>query len=317
MPPVRASVAGVVLAAMLVGCAASPDASYGLRMRSSQQCVRVAIVPEEGPPPTQHAGQDDELAAIGYPARAAAIAGIIGVDGLLLRLDALSPRDDGLDALRVRQRAIERILLAMMDVQSVLAEIACEQARGEQVRAGLEGLAGRRAQRYALAGIVVSAISAIASGGLAIARPESNAANVVGIVGGTAEGTAGIAGLAEGEGEPFETRRNMLRDVWAGSGDTQLFPASVWRFLNRAESGDAPGVSVRTELLSVWRADERLDDPQSREDAQRIALLFGEGGRYTPELLQLREALLDLLQARVWLMSQDLDALLREVVKRE
>jgi hypothetical protein len=315
--PIRARVAGAVLAAMLAGCAASPDAGYALRMRSSQQCVRVAISPEADPPPPRSEARAAALAAAGYPERAGTIAAIIGVDRLLLRLDAIDPHVDAITALRVRQQAIERILLAVMDVQSVLAEIACEQARGEQLRAGLEGIAGRRAQRYALAGVLIGAVSAIASGGLAIARPESDAANVVGIVGGAAEGSAGVAGLAGGGGEPFETRRNMLGDVWEGRADTRLFPATVWRFLDEAESGAARELSVRAELIAVWRADERLDDPAAPDDAQRIALLFGAGGRYTSEMLQLREALLDLLQARVWLMSQDLDALLREVVKRE
>jgi hypothetical protein len=311
----RAPITCAAVAALLAGCAATSDPGYALRMRSSQQCVRVAMVTDDAPPASPRASSE-ALVAAGYPERAATIASLIGVDGLLLRMQATSPETEPFAALRVRQQAIERILLANIDVQSVLAEIACEQARGEQLRAGLEGAAGRRAQRYALAGILIGAVTAMASGGLALVRPEADAANVVGILGGAAEGGAGVAGLAEGTGETFETRRNMLRDLWDGRAETTLFPATVWRYLNQAESAEAADLSVRAELLAAWRADERLNDPASADDARRIALLFGEGGRYTPELLQLREALLDLLQARVWLMSQDLDALLREVVKR-
>jgi hypothetical protein len=83
--------------------------------------------------------------------------------------------------------------------------------------------------------------------------------------------------------------------------------------LNDAASAEDPELTVRSDLVRRWRADERLDDPQSTADARRIALVFGDGGRYTPDDLQLREALLDLLQARVWLMHQDLDLLLRKV----
>jgi hypothetical protein len=64
------------------------------------------------------------------------------------------------------------------------------------------------------------------------------------------------------------------------------------------------------------RADERLGEPGSSAEAERVALILGTGGRYTIDDLRARDAMLDLLEARVALLNQDLQSLLREVAAR-
>lgn len=220
------AVAGGFVAATLAGCASSPDAGYALRARTSQQCIRVVLHAQDAPARPRQESQDvaRSLAEL-YPRRAVEIARIIDVDRLLLELESQHPLRDPVSALQVRQQLVERILLAAIDVQSVLAEIECEQSRGDQLRAGLEGIAARRSQRFALVGILVGASTALVSGAVALARPESDVASIVGILGGSGEGAIGVAGLAEGHGDLLETRRNMLRDIWDGRAETKLFPA--------------------------------------------------------------------------------------------
>lgn len=304
---------GCALVVFLAGCAATPDAGNDPRLRLAPTCARIAAQEASRAAPAVETVPAAEAALrnAGYAPRALQVARLVQVDGLLAQLaDGGAP---ALEALALQQRVNQRILLAMIDVQSVLAELDCEQARGERLRAALDGAAGRRAQRYSLFGIVTGALTAIASGGLAIARPESDVGNWAGIIGGTAESAIGVAGLADGGRARLDTPRNLLHEVWSGN-DSRIFPATVWRFLNGFEAADMPGRTLREGLVQRWRADERLG--ADREGERRIALLFGDGGTYGSDDLQLREALLDLLQARVWLMHQELELLMREVVAR-
>lgn len=104
----------------------------------------------------------------------------------------------------------------------------------------------------------------------------------------------------------------MLGDVWEGGGRARAFPPSVWRFLTKAERPERPGETVRAGLLAEWRGNPRVAGVDAGNQRMR-ALLFGTGGRYSPEDLQLRDALFDLLRARIWLMNQDLQLLFHEV----
>lgn len=216
-----------------------------------------------------------------------------------------------LQRLQLRQAITDRILLATLDVSSSLAEVTCEGQRGNELRDRLQRIEDRRAQRLTLATIMVGALTAVTSGGLSLAGAAGG--DLAGIIGGTAE--AGVAttlvfGGASGE---LRTERNLLRDVWERPERSSLFPATLWRFLTRPH-GSEPSIAER--LRADWQAGERLGPAGSREERDRIDLLFGPGGPYIVEDLELRDATIDLLRASISLMSQDLRGLLEEVLQR-
>jgi hypothetical protein len=98
-------------------------------------------------------------------------------------------------------------------------------------------------------------------------------------------------------------------------GAVTLFPDTVWRYLNRAgldQDGRAMG-SVADAVLAEWRAGNRFGPPGSEEERERVALLFGPGGTYSLDDLEVREALIELLMAGVGLMQRDLRLLLAEL----
>lgn len=248
---------------------------------------------------------------------AAAIAETIGaLEPLrqLVALDAETPRGaDDLRRLRLRQAITDRILLAMLDVSSNLAEVTCEGQRGNELRDRLQRLEEQRARRLNLAAIMAGALTAVVSGGLSLAGAAGG--DVAGIVGGTAE--AGVAttllfGSATGE---LWTERNLLRDVWERPDRSSLFPATVWHFLSRPPGSDPGQPSIAERLREEWQAEGRLGPAGSQEQRDRIALLFGPGGLYTVGDLELRDATIDLLRASISLMNQDLRALLEELLR--
>ncbi len=66
-------------------------------------------------------------------------------------------------------------------------------------------------------------------------------------------------------------------------------------------------------MIAEWLVGDRFGPPGSAEERARVALLFGPGGTYTVEDLDVRESLLELLETSVALMNRDLRALLAEL----
>lgn len=342
---------GLTVAASLLagGCASGPTpvGQRSAQQKSAFSCVRLPKPGQQpggaaqaGSSPQQPAAarqagaspQDGPAASATRAAQPVSLPGFsdeavrtardIGVLPLLERFAALPGYEAATsDALRAqsmhtRQRLSDRVLLALLDVQGVLAELECERDRGSRVQFILAEAQGRRDRRLALSGLVVGALTTILSGGLALGVPDSNGADVVGILGGSAEAGVGAAGLSGEATAQLRTERNALREVWDGSGggDSPVFPPTVWRLFTKP--GDAREPSVREALVAQWRATDQLDDAPEDERRRRVELLFGEGGRYTSDDLQLRETLLDSLQARIWLISIQLERLMREILLR-
>jgi hypothetical protein len=236
--------------------------------------------------------------------------------GVLPELAAIvTARERGLSSeqmLMARQVLMERIMLTMLDVASVTGEIDCENERSAQLRDQLRKSEEQRLRSLTVAGLVLGAATAILSGGIALYSPDAASANVVNVVGGTAQAGTGFATLSHAPKGALRHDRNLLADLWTGKPGSDMFPASVWRFLNEVEDHQS-GTLLRQRLIEQWKAGERLGPSGSDEERQRVELIFGQGGEYTIEDLQARDAILDQLEATVKLLYQDLALLLREL----
>ena len=310
-----------LLAALLTGgCVAKPATSGDPARHAAAPGCAPRTRPALVLPPLvgDLRGAAGGVAAAAFSPGAVDTADAIGALGPLRRLveldaGALHAATD-LRRLRLRQTITDRILLAMLDVSSSIAEINCEGERGNELRDRLRRIEESRARRLNLATIMVGALTAVVSGGLSLAGAAGG--DIAGIVGGTAE--AGVAttllfGSASGE---LRTERNLLSDVWNQREQSSLFPATVWRLLTRRPGNEPNQPSVAERLRAEWQAGERLGPAGSQEERDRISLLFGPGGLYTVEDLELRDATVDLLQASISLMNQDLRGLLEELLGR-
>lgn len=328
IPSMPVMAAALLCVALLAGGCASTDGPVGNRAPTADADRLCAPRPGErrGPagggdvPAEVQPGASERLAARGFSRSAVEIAEVIGAAEPLSRLAALEA--DGapgiateLRALRLRQAVMDRITLAMLDISGSLAAIDCEGERGDQLRVRLQGAETRRALRLGLASIMVGALTAAASGGLSVAG-AATAGATAGIAGGVTEASVGASllfGSASGE---LRTERNLLRDIWERPARSELFPPSVWRFLTRRPGGDPGGATVAEIVVAEWRAAELLGRDGAEAERARASLLFGPGGTYTVEELEARDAMLDLLEASIALMSRDLRVLLGELPAR-
>ncbi|MDO9713345.1 hypothetical protein [Paracraurococcus lichenis] len=326
--PTRLSAAALALT-LLGGCASSsgPKVEEAARSGFDRVCAPVTRArhttgTEAAPPLETLRAASDRLEARGFSRDAIDIAEVIGALPLLEQLlaaeaDAARTRSSGteLRLLRFRLAVSDRIQLAMLDVSSTLAVIDCEGERGDALRVRLQAAEDRRARRLGLASILIGATTAALSGGLSLGGASAGG-DIAGIVGGTSEASVATALLFGETSGRLRTERNLLREVWARPPRSELFPRTVWRYLTRRPL-DAPDRPTPAETVAAeWRAGERFGPPGSQAERDRTALLFGPGGVYTVQELEMRDAMLDLLEASIALMSEALRVLVIELAER-
>ncbi|MBY0339402.1 MAG: hypothetical protein K2X11_22505 [Acetobacteraceae bacterium] len=288
-----------ILLLPLLGCATRPDRE-GMR-DTAPGCV----IPEAAAPaPVVEVPPLPWLSE-----RSNAVAASIGALPALHGLGTPVRGNEALRRLALRQEVTERVLLALLDVSSTLAMIDCEGERGDQLRTRLQAAESRRARQLGIASIGLGAATAVVTGGLSFVG--NNAVAIAGITGGLAEASAGAALLLGGADGQLRHPRNLLREAWERPARSTLFPAVVWRHLSRRDAGQE--LSELDALVLSWRQDGLLGAEGTPAAARREALLFGDGGRYDVSALEARDAMLDLLEARVALMSRDLRNLLLEL----
>lgn len=263
----------------------------------------------ELPPPAP--GQVDRLLQAGFSGEAIDMAEAIGV---LDRMQALVETErrpgNGVPVILARQAVTDRVLLALLDVQATLATIDCEGERADQLRGQLQRNEARRARNLGLAGILVGAGTAALTGGLSLAASAAatNTVGVIGIVGGSAEAAVASLLLYGGASGVLRTRSNLLAEVYRHPQQSTLFPPIIWRYLTRR---DGPGMpSIAEEIVAEWRSAGLLEEPEGDEP------LFRAEAQLAIEDLERRDAMLDLTEARIALMSRDLRQLLEEVTSR-
>jgi hypothetical protein len=300
---VRAALA-LACALPLLGCGLGErrvtdvgDSFCASRLRAS-----VAHLPAPAP------GEAERLLAAGFSAEAIETAEAIGVLGRMQALAETERRPgNGVPVILARQAVTDRVLLALLDVQATLATIDCEGERADQLRGQLQRNEARRARNLGLAGILIGASTAALTGGLSLAGSTA-AGDTAGIIGGASE--AGVASLllfGSGSGM-LRTRANLLAEIYRQPAQSSLFPPIVWRYLTRR---DAPGeTNIAEEIVAEWRGAGLLEEAEADDP------LFRPEARLTIDELERRDAMLDLTEARIALMSRDLRQLLEEVTSR-
>jgi hypothetical protein len=308
MPGRSARAAVLLVGLLLAGCAGDPVPVASGRGAVDRSCAPSGPTGQNLPDPLSLPEAERQaiaarLAALDYPPAAIRIATVIGALSELRDLaaaEAATGPDAALRWLRLRQVITERVLLAMLDVSSALAEIDCEGERGDQLRERLQRADTTLIRRLGLAGVMLGAATAAVTGGLSLAG--AGGGDIAGIVGGTAEAAVSGSVLFVGSSAEFRTPRNMVAEIRDRPERSAVFPPVVWRYLMRG----GPEGSTAATLAADWAEGDRA----------RFALLSGPSGRYTVEDLEARDGMLDLIETNVARMSQELRSLLGALLAR-
>lgn len=308
-PALRSLVAAACLCALLGGCA-STSGPRAEPPRAAAECGRPGM--RHLPLPAVTLSEEDEQKSP-LSKRGTRTAQTIGVLPLVLQWHAQQGNSVGalIQRMSLRQQIMDRITLTGFEVASVIAELNCEDERNDQLRDRLLSQENERLRNLTVAGMVIGAVTAISSGALQLAD-NNTAGNIISMVGGTSEVGIGIAALNSGDVGNLNHRRNILGDIWHERANQETFPPVVWNYLTTRSSKTRN--TVRENLISLWRASGRLGELDSEEEQRRIALIFGEGGQYNADELKTRETMLDLLEAHVSLLNQDVAELATELI---
>lgn len=225
--------------------------------------------------------------------------------GLLDLLEAWPPFEEGLDKERyalamisLRQAVSHRLALAASAVMSTRAAIDCEAARSDHVADALIETHQEISKQALFAVFASDIFIGILPGSLMLAGKNIavEASQVFGGVAGTGFGSVDAVLHID---QNFQHPRNFLRELWEGPDESQLFPPSIWRFLNDP-SEENPHQTVREALLARWHAEGRWDKPHVASKATgESAILFGDGGQYGERLLRMRAEMLRQLGSEV------------------
>ncbi len=270
--------------------------------------------------PSSARREKEELQKAGqlYSPVAVHIADVMDLSDSLNRLARLEDEQGhAADIDRARRKLTTRLQMAVLEVDSLAAEIECEVHRADEVQDNLRRVQAERQTSQTIAAVVLGGATNIITGGIGLATPVGNAPYIVSITGGVLETLFGTSANFTKVRQEFRHSRNHLGAIWNGSEDRDYFSPGVWRFLTDPDIRDLEGHSLRDMLLKVWREEGWVGEPGSQTEQERTALLFGQGGTYDADELHIREIMLQQLQSSIRLIHQDLETLLREVLIRQ
>lgn len=326
MRPCLAAALGL-MSALSIGCTTLPTEAPGRTPDKSvsKSCARTEVEAnrqdyredaQQALPPGHLDQSSGRLSA-----RSQTTAAIIGADGIVARLLELESRTverdlaTRVDLLMLRQALSDRVLLAMLDLSRLRSESDCERERGDVLRGNLQQVADRRQRAWTIAGVVFGAMTSIVSGGLGLAGLDTGA-NATNVAGGLISAYSGMAAISDDGRIAMQTGRNLLRDLYLGPEQSDIFPPSTWRYLNRPLRTVGAEATVREDLIRQWYRSGVLGEPGSEAEQRRLALLTGEGGAYEVGDFAARNQMLDLFNTTLSSMNDDIEFMLRELTQR-
>jgi hypothetical protein len=255
---------------------------------------------------------------------ASEVARIIGVDSDIARLSELAAAENSnsgstasLEELTLRQRITEGVVVASLDVDSVLGEVDYEREQSVELRSILRARRDRAIGSTNVAVLAAGTGLGIVGGLLEFSTLTSDAGNAINFAAGGISTAFSLHGFRQVHGgrRPGWVLPNMLA-AFFGRPEEQhsYYPDDVWSYLSSVPLGKGTQATRKQLLLDSWREAHRLgvlDSPQSK---QRIALLTSTDAadkKLNIDVLNERAAMLADVADQVVQMKQDLAEILR------
>jgi hypothetical protein len=294
-------------------------------MRAKTRLVQVTLTVSALLPlivPAVCLAQETDRLKLSPPALQAAR--IIGVEPLLTRLSSLTAARElgatgmSLEELSLHQQITEAVVVASLDVDSVVDQIDNERAQIVELQSILLARRQRSIGTTNLATLALSTGLGAVSGVLQFSDTTKGVGNAIGFAAGGLSTLLSFHSLRQqhSEGRPGWVLPNMLAPLLSEPQEQNVYTADTWAYLNSAPEGTSSQASRREQLLAQWRRAGRfapLDSPQSKP---KIALLTGTNAadkKLTMDLLSQRAAMLADVRDEVAVMKRILAEILSAV----
>jgi hypothetical protein len=241
--------------------------------------------------------------------RVARAAGLEAVLAALLRAELTAPDDPSLSRVAMRLQVVMRISSHEIALASLLFEADCTGDQMEAVLLELDRRAGKQELALTVASIAVGALAGLGAGLWDLQGTDSKGPAVLGVAGGVATAGLGLAAFVPRRGRVvFPHDRNLFVPILAGQDPEHLYPPFVFNLLMTSHAPGEP--TPRDELLAEWDA-ILADSIKPAERPLARTLLFGKGGMYDGNLVDVRERMYDALESQLNAFDRDLELLYR------
>jgi hypothetical protein len=248
---------------------------------------------------------------------------IIGVEPLLARLSSLTAAKNlaatgtSLEELSLHQQITEAVMVASLDVDSVVDQIDNERAQIVELQSIL---LARRQRAIGTTNVAVLAVGTglgIVSGVLQFSKTTSTAGNAIGFAAGGISTLFTLRSLRQVKGgeRPAWVLPGMLAPFFELQ-EHIGYTTDTWAYLSSAPEGAASQASRREQLLAEWRRAGRFPPVDSPAYRSKIALLTGTNAgdkKLNMDLLSERVAMLADVRDEVSSMKRALAEILTEV----
>lgn len=251
------------------------------------------------------------------PPNAWQVASIIRVEPLLKRLRYLTAVPGmSLEELALRQQITEAVVVASLDLDSIVDDIDNERAQIVE----LQNIVLARRQRAIgttnLATLALSTGLGALSGVLQFSDTTKGAGNIIGFAAGGLSTLLSFRSLRQQHSgkRPDWVLPGMLAPFFHDP--HSQYPADIWAYLNSVPAKGSSQASRREQLLAQWLAAGRVPRLDSPQAAPKIALLTDTDAanrKLDMDLLAERAAMLADVRDEVSVMKCDLGDLLRGI----
>ncbi len=259
----------------------------------------------------------DSILSKKFSFRSLNVANAFGFLPLLLQYEKIKTAPVASDDIQNRLKRMEMAMqlsenidLASLEISSFASELDCEEERITQVADFLKGKEKQRETRLTVAAIGVGAIGGVASGILSTRDGAGNSGDYLGIATGITEAILGVLILKNSKKTELLHPRNALRDIWYGQPVSDIYPSSVWYYLNYEHPQKPEELSLREKIIESWKSFNQVD----MKELDRFEKLYlKDKGLYDTEALYNRAKMYDQIESYVKMIKQDLTTLSYEL----
>ncbi|HRN47781.1 MAG TPA: hypothetical protein PKW69_07080 [Niabella sp.] len=224
--------------------------------------------------------------------------------------------ENRIELIEIHQKINQKIDLASLEISAVSSEIDCEEERADQIAFYMKNKEADTESKLTVGTIIAGATGSVVTGVLAAKNTKGNLADIVGITSGVVEAVLGFLILKQSPGIDFFHVRNVLKDIWEGNPTSELFPPSIWYYLNYYNPNEPNKPPLREQMINSWMEFGQIQSNKKEKNKKPIDIYFGEGGKYTADQLKNRAKMYDQLESVIKLMKQDLKELMYEIDKQ-